>query len=89
MHDEDRPYTSRRTGRTLRFALIAVAVLFAQHAAQLHAFSHFKREITQAKQLADGALPAYPQPQCLVLDAPGDGRYPAHRRARPRARRRQ
>lgn len=71
VRDEDRPYTSRRMGRTLRFALIAVAVLFAQHAAQLHAFSHFKREITQAKQLANGALPAYPQPQCLVLDAPG------------------
>lgn len=59
-------------GRLLRFVLIAAAALFAQHAAQLHAFSHIERELGRAE--AGGAsapLPDHPEEQCLAFDTLG------------------
>ena len=53
-------------GRLLRFLLVAAAVLFAQHAAQLHAFAHIERNAASANWA--GASPAQTgEGECLSL----------------------
>jgi len=51
--------------RTLRYVLIAVALLFAQQAAQLHAFSHVPHHPAKSGAPLSGHLAA----QCLAFHA--------------------
>jgi hypothetical protein len=56
--------------RTLRHILIATALLFGQHAAQLHALSHFKQDLAECDRKCappNGQLTA----QCLTFHAVG------------------
>jgi len=56
--------------RTLRHALIALALVFAQQAAQLHALSHFARDIALVENGGMGAPPAgHPAEQCIAFHA--------------------
>ena len=56
--------------RTLRHLLIALAVLFAQQAAQLHAFSHLGRDLAAAQRGDKGAPPlSHPAEQCIAYHA--------------------
>lgn len=57
-------------GRGVRLWLLALAVLFAQHAAQLHAVSHFAPGGGKAGA-AGPAVPAGGQGECLALDTLG------------------
>ena len=61
-------------GRLLRFVLVAAAVLFAQHAAQLHAFAHLEGELGHAQAGGASALPGQqPEGECLALHMLGCG----------------
>lgn len=57
--------------RSLRLAVIAVALLFAQHAAQLHAFSHLESE--RGAAAAGGAPAQQNEVQCLAYHLLGCG----------------
>lgn len=57
--------------RLPRVALVAVALLFAQHAAQLHAFSHLESERRAAA--AGGAPAQQDEGQCLAFHLLGCG----------------
>ena len=54
--------------RTLKLLLLAVAVLFAQQAAQLHALGHAKDQLAQPHK---GKAPAHPIEQCIAFHAVG------------------
>jgi len=56
-------------GRRVRFCLLALAVLLAQHAAQLHAVSHFAP--AGGKASVAGSPAGTAQAQCLALDTLG------------------
>ena len=65
-------YTSRTMHRTLRHVLIAVALLFTQQAAQLHALSHLGRDLAVAERGDKKAPPVgHPAEQCLAFHAVG------------------
>ena len=59
--------------RTLRHLLIALALLFAQQAAQLHALTHLKYDLTKLAKLAsgEGGVPpiSHPAEQCIAFHA--------------------
>lgn len=56
--------------RILRHLLLAMALLFSQQAAQLHAFSHFKRDMALALGDKKTAPPiSHPAEQCLAFHA--------------------
>jgi len=56
--------------RSLRYFLLALALLFSQQAAQLHAFSHFKRDMAAAAGDRKSAPPVgHPTEQCLAFHA--------------------
>jgi hypothetical protein len=56
--------------RTLRHILLAMALLFSQQAAQLHGFSHFKRDMALALGDKKTAPPVgHPAEQCLAFHA--------------------
>jgi len=56
--------------RTLRHALIALALVFAQQAAQLHALSHLARDIALVENGGMGAPPVgHPAEQCIAFHA--------------------
>jgi len=55
--------------RAIRFCLLALAVLFAQHAAQLHAVSHLAGG--GGKPTLAGSPAGTAQAQCLALDTLG------------------
>lgn len=55
---------------TIRYLLIAVALLFAQQAAQLHALSHLKRDLALIEQGGKSAPPlGHPAEQCVAFHA--------------------
>lgn len=65
-------YTSRVTRRTLRHLLIAVALVFAQQAAQLHALSHLKQNLLSAERGGMCIPPVgHPAEQCIAYHAVG------------------
>lgn len=53
-------------GRTLKYLLLAVMVLFAQQVAQLHALSHTQDELAQ---LQKGKPASHPIEQCVAFHA--------------------
>ena len=56
--------------RILRHLLLAIALLFSQQAAQLHAFSHFKRDLALAMGDKKTAPPiSHSVEQCLAFQA--------------------
>lgn len=56
--------------RTLRHLLIALALLFGQQAAQLHAFSHLDQERSRVAGGEKSVPPAgHPAAQCLMFHA--------------------
>ena len=56
--------------RTLRHLLIALALLFGQQAAQLHAFSHLARDQPQVAGGEKSVPPVgHPAAQCLMFHA--------------------
>ena len=56
--------------RTLRHVLLALALLFSQQAAQLHGFSHFKRDLAAALGDKKSTPPVgHPAEQCLAFHA--------------------
>ena len=56
--------------RTLRHVLLALALLFSQQAAQLHAFSHFKRDLAAALGDRKSTPPVgHPAEQCVAFHA--------------------
>ena len=56
--------------RTLRHLLIALALLFGQQAAQLHALSHLVQDPSRVAGRAKSAPPAgHPAAQCLMFHA--------------------
>jgi hypothetical protein len=56
--------------RTLRYLLVATAVLFAQQGAQWHAFSHLGRGLAAAQRGEKGAPPlSHPAEQCIAYHA--------------------
>ena len=56
--------------RTLRHILLALALLFSQQAAQLHGFSHFKRDMALAMGDKKTTPPVgHPAEQCLAFHA--------------------
>ncbi len=58
--------------RVLRHVLIAFALLFAQQGAQLHALSHFGRDLALAQGGEKSAPPVgHPAEQCLAFHAVG------------------
>ncbi|OFZ97630.1 MAG: hypothetical protein A3H35_06850 [Betaproteobacteria bacterium RIFCSPLOWO2_02_FULL_62_17] len=58
--------------RTLRHVLLALALLFSQQAAQLHAFSHFKHDLAAAQGDRKSTPPVgHPVEQCLAFHAIG------------------
>jgi len=69
--------------RTLRYVLIAVALLFAQQAAQLHALSHVPHDPAKGVPFS-----GHPAAQCLAFHAvdsalPNLGRAPLLQQAAP------
>lgn len=56
--------------RTLRHVLVAVALLFTQQAAQLHALGHLGRDLAQLRR-GEGSLPpsGHPAEQCIAFHA--------------------
>ena len=55
--------------RALRHVLIAIAVLFAQQAAQLHSLSHLKQDLARAAG-SKGTVPlGHPAEQCIAFHA--------------------
>lgn len=71
--------------RTLRHLLLALALLFSQQAAQLHALSHLNRDLAAAMGGEKKAPPVgHPAEQCLAFHAvdsalPGTAPAPALR----------
>jgi hypothetical protein len=56
--------------RTLRHLLIAVALVFAQQAAQLHALSHLKQDLNKAERGGKCVPPiGHPAEQCIAYHA--------------------
>lgn len=53
-------------GRTLKCLLLALLVLFAQHAAQLHALAHAQDQLAQPHQ---GKPVSHPLEQCVAFHA--------------------
>jgi hypothetical protein len=51
--------------RTMRYLLIAAALLFAQQAAQVHAFSHVRHDPVKS----GAPLSGHPAAQCLAFHA--------------------
>jgi hypothetical protein len=63
-------YTSRVMRRTLRHLLIALALVFAQQAAQLHALSHLKQDLVKAEGGGKCVPPVgHPAEQCIAFHA--------------------
>jgi len=63
-------YTLRVMRRTLRHLLIAVALVFAQQAAQLHALSHLKQDLVKAERGGQCVPPvSHPAEQCIAFHA--------------------
>ena len=55
---------------TLRHLLIAVALVFAQQAAQLHVLSHLKRDVVMAERGGKCVPPVnHPAEQCIAFHA--------------------
>ncbi len=55
---------------TLRHLLIAVALVFAQQAAQLHALSHLKQNLLKAERGGKCVPPiSHPAEQCIAFHA--------------------
>lgn len=54
--------------RTLRHLLIAAALVFGQHAAQLHALSHLKQDTAECDGKCAPPL-GHPAAQCLAFHA--------------------
>ena len=56
--------------RTLRYLLVAVALVFAQQAAQLHALSHVQRDLAKAERNGKCVPPiSHPAEQCIAYHA--------------------
>lgn len=56
--------------RTLRHLLVAVALVFAQQAAQLHALSHTQRDLAAAERGGKCVPPvSHPAEQCIAYHA--------------------
>jgi hypothetical protein len=56
--------------RTLRNLLVALALLFSQQAAQVHALSHLDSEFAGAQRQTKGKFPvSHPAAQCLLFHA--------------------
>jgi hypothetical protein len=56
--------------RTLRHLLVAVALVFAQQAAQLHALSHVQRDLAAAERGGKCVPPvSHPAEQCIAYHA--------------------
>lgn len=56
--------------RVLRHLLLALALLFSQQAAQLHGFSHFKRDLAVALGDRKSTPPVgHPAEQCVAFHA--------------------
>jgi hypothetical protein len=67
--------------RTLRYVLIAAALLFGQHAALLHAFSHVPNDPGKSERGQKGTpVPGHLSAQCLAFHAV-DSALPNHARA--------
>ena len=63
-------YTPRVMRRTLRHLLIAVALVLAQQAAQLHALSHLKQDLIKAERGGQCVPPvSHPAEQCIAFHA--------------------
>jgi hypothetical protein len=61
---------SESMNRALRHVLIALALLLAQQASQLHALTHLVRDIHLAERGEKGAPPVgHPAAQCLAFHA--------------------
>jgi hypothetical protein len=60
------PVLFDRSKRTLGWLLLAVVVVFAQQAAQLHALSHARDEIAQPHK---GKAASHPIEQCIAFHA--------------------
>ena len=64
------PLTSAVPNRTLRHLLLAVALVLAQQAAQLHALSHLKRNLVMAERGGKCVPPVnHPAEQCIAYHA--------------------
>src|SRR5260221_12704596 len=64
------PETSAVPNRTLRHLLLAIALVFAQQAAQLHALSHLKRDTVMAERGGKCVPPVnHPAEQCIAYHA--------------------
>ncbi|MGC2518500.1 MAG: hypothetical protein WA373_05270 [Burkholderiales bacterium] len=62
----------KRTKRTLRHLLVAVALLLSGQAAQLHALSHLERDLALIEHGEKNAPPlGHPAEQCLAFHAIG------------------
>jgi hypothetical protein len=56
--------------RTLRYLLVAVALVCAQQAAQLHALSHVQRDLAKAERSGKCVPPiSHPAEQCIAYHA--------------------
>ena len=61
---------SRDMNRTLRHLVVAFALVFAQQAAQLHALSHLKHDLTRAQLGGKGVPPVgHPAEKCIAYHA--------------------
>ncbi len=64
------PLTSAVPNRTLRHLLLAVALVFAQQAAQLHALSHVQHDMAKAERSGKCVPPVnHPAEQCIAYHA--------------------
>src|SRR5258707_5881646 len=64
------PLTSAVPTRTLRHLLLAIALVFAQQPAQLHALSHLKRDAVMAERGGKCVPPVnHPAEQCIAYHA--------------------
>ena len=63
-------YTCYSMRRALRHLLVAVALVFAQHAAGLHALSHLKQNLIKAERGGKCVPPVgHPAEQCIAFHA--------------------
>jgi len=63
-------YTARVMRGTLRHLLIALALVFAQQAAQLHALSHLKQDLVKVQRGGKCVPPVnHPAEQCIAFHA--------------------
>ena len=64
------PLTSAVPNRTLRHLLLAIALVFAQQAAQLHALSHLQHDMAKAERSGKCVPPvSHPAEQCIAYHA--------------------